>query len=275
MEARNFRFGVSLGVHAAVLAAGLLWRGTPAASPTVRHRATVLITPPPVQHSQVSDRHRDLSVRPSRPVFRRPPVAARATPSDPLEFTPMELPQAEVRVTELQPAFAPSPGELPPPPIILGGLGAATVTAPLIVAGEIRSPGFGPALREDPQPVDRVGRGAAGFGDISASSAPAGEVRPLRRTAPVPTKAVEILSKPDPEYTPEARSRQVEGEVLLEVLFSASGDVRVLRIVRGLGYGLDEAAIRSAAKIRFRPAERNGAAVDQTAMIRIVFQLAY
>ena len=87
--------------------------------------------------------------------------------------------------------------------------------------------------------------------------------------------AVEILFKPNPVYTQEARDLKLEGEVLLEVEFSASGQLHVNRVVRGLGHGLDEAAVAAANKIRFKPAMRSGQAVDSTAIVHVVFQLAY
>jgi TonB family protein len=91
---------------------------------------------------------------------------------------------------------------------------------------------------------------------------------------PTPDTPVEILSKPTPAYTPEARELKVEGEVVLEVVFVASGEMHVVGIVERLGHGLDEAAIQAAKKIRFRPARRNGLPVDHAAVLRIVFQLA-
>jgi len=48
----------------------------------------------------------------------------------------------------------------------------------------------------------------------------------------------------------------------------------VNRVVRGLGHGLDEAAVSAANKIRFKPAQRNGSAVTSTAIVHVVFQLA-
>jgi hypothetical protein len=42
-----------------------------------------------------------------------------------------------------------------------------------------------------------------------------------------------------------------------------------------LGHGLDEAAMSAADKMRFKPALRNGVAVDSTAIVHVVFQLAY
>lgn len=93
-------------------------------------------------------------------------------------------------------------------------------------------------------------------------------------TGPAST-AVEITYKPNPLYTPEARDLKLEGEVLLEVEFTAGGQLHVNRVVRGLGHGLDEAAIAAANKMRFKPAMRNGQAVDSTAIVHVVFQLAY
>jgi TonB family protein len=63
--------------------------------------------------------------------------------------------------------------------------------------------------------------------------------------------------------------------VILEVLFAATGEVRILRLLQGLGYGLDENAVRAARQIRFRPAERQGEVVDSVATVQIRFQLAY
>jgi TonB family protein len=86
---------------------------------------------------------------------------------------------------------------------------------------------------------------------------------------------VEITSKPNPIYTEEARNLKLEGEVLLEVEFAANGQLHVNRVVRGLGHGLDEAAVAAANKMRFKPAQRSGQAIDSTAIVHVVFQLAY
>jgi TonB family protein len=89
------------------------------------------------------------------------------------------------------------------------------------------------------------------------------------------TTPVEITYKPNPLYTQEARDLKLEGEVLLEVNFSANGSLHVNRVVRGLGHGLDEAAIAAANKIRFKPALRFGTPVDSTAVVHVSFQMAY
>jgi TonB family protein len=89
------------------------------------------------------------------------------------------------------------------------------------------------------------------------------------------TTPVEITFKPNPLYTDEARSMKLEGEVLLEVTFYANGTLNVNRVVRGLGHGLDEAAVAAAKKIRFKPALRYSQPVDSTAVVHVSFQLAY
>lgn len=86
---------------------------------------------------------------------------------------------------------------------------------------------------------------------------------------------LEVLYKPRPAYTQDARNLRLEGTVLLSAVFPAHGPVHVIRVIRGLGHGLDESAIRAAERIRFKPKQRNGQPVDTTATLAIVFQLAY
>jgi TonB family protein len=86
---------------------------------------------------------------------------------------------------------------------------------------------------------------------------------------------LEITFKPRPEYTPEARLKQVEGEVAVEAVFKTSGEVEVVRIIRGLGHGLNESAVAAVRAIRFRPAKQNGQLVDSMATVRMTFELAY
>src|SRR5215472_16755818 len=118
------------------------------------------------------------------------------------------------------------------------------------------------------------GKGVAtgGFGaqEVSHNAPQVAQVQAGPATTPV-----EITFKPNPVYTQEAPDMKLEGEVLLEVGFSANGTLHVNRVVKGLGHGLDEAAIAAANKIRFKPALRYGQPVDSTAVVHVMFQLAY
>lgn len=71
-------------------------------------------------------------------------------------------------------------------------------------------------------------------------------------------KKLRILSKPDAGYTEEARRNHISGQVVLRVLFGATGQVNNISVVRGLPFGLTERAIAAALQIEFEPAELDG-----------------
>ena len=144
------------------------------------------------------------------------------------------------------------------------------------IKGTVASAGFGNGIAQPGQGDGRSnGRGSiqtGGFGaqEVAKAAAP----QRVAETGPAATQ-VEVTFKPNPTYSDEARQLRLQGEVLLEVMFSASGQLHVNRVVRGLGHGLDEAAIAAANKMRFKPAMRGGVPVDATAVVHVVFQLAY
>ena len=146
------------------------------------------------------------------------------------------------------------------------------------IRGTVASADFGNGIATPGRGDGRSsGRGNAA---IQTSGFAAQEVAPVTPhaqhidTSPTAT-AVEITYKPNPAYTDEARTLKLEGEVLLEVLFAANGQLHVNRVVRGLGHGLDETAIAAANKMRFKPAMRSGQPIDSTTIVHVVFQLAY
>jgi TonB family protein len=141
------------------------------------------------------------------------------------------------------------------------------------IKGTIASAGFGNGIAQPGQGDGRRnGQGVqtSGF----ATEQVAAKSTPRLQEAAANTFPVEIVFKPKPAYTDEARKLQLEGEVLLEVMFGANGQLHVSRVVRGLGHGLDESAVTATNKIKFKPAQRNGSAVDSTAIVHVMFQLA-
>jgi len=140
------------------------------------------------------------------------------------------------------------------------------------VRGVVVSSGFGNGIAVDPR--SSAPRGAVHQSTFADASAPVAESRARPVQAASRAVEAEILSKPVPAYTEEARRLRVEGEVLLQAVLEADGKVRVLRVVRGLGHGLDDEAVRAAQQIRFRPAMQDGQPADSTVILHIVFQLA-
>ena len=160
--------------------------------------------------------------------------------------------------------------DLPSGPGLGNGRGGAKGERGIVV-----STGFGDANGSANGNGYQSGREAihqSGFGD--ARVVETAQVRPVVQEPPV-TTPVQILSKPNPIYTEEARKLRLEGEVVVDVTFSANGECHVLRLVQSLGHGLDEAAYRAVREIRFRPATRYGQPADSTARLRVRFQLAY
>jgi TonB family protein len=173
------------------------------------------------------------------------------------------------------------------------GFGAAPADSPARRAPQtVGSAGFGSDAAPRPAPQAPRGTSAAGFSTAPPGRVPAPApaapvassgfaetpVAAPRPAAPAPKppqadRPVEVLHKPTPAYTEEARARRIEGEVALEVEFTAAGQVRVLRLVRGLGHGLDEMARRAAEQIRFKPATSRGTPVDFRATLTILFRL--
>jgi TonB family protein len=157
--------------------------------------------------------------------------------------------------------------------------------------GVVRSAGIGNGLRagSNAGTVGKVamagipgGTGTAISGGYSGGGkvAAAGVVPTTVAAAPIQqmvsapaSSSLEIISKPPVEYTNEARQLRIQGDVILRVTFTATGQVVVQRELRGLGLGLDEEARRIAEQIRYRPATRNGRPTDLTTNITITFQL--
>jgi protein TonB len=79
---------------------------------------------------------------------------------------------------------------------------------------------------------------------------------------------------PYPTYTDEARHGKVQGAVTLQVLVGADGRAQDVRIVKGIGFGLDERAVETVRGWKFIPA-RDGAkrAVPAWVTVEAVFRL--
>jgi periplasmic protein TonB len=82
-----------------------------------------------------------------------------------------------------------------------------------------------------------------------------------------------VVYRVEPEYSEEARKARYQGTVVLEAVVRRDGRVDVLHLVRSLGFGLDDNAIRALKQWRFRPAMKDGVPVDATLNIEVRFNL--
>jgi TonB family protein len=264
---------------------------TPLIAPPVPHEVVELTNPEPLRIKPAPIK------TPVEPVVLRTEVTAPKEiklPEVRLDPKPVPIEPAAPKFEVLAPP-APAPASVPAPVVKTDVFSdpAAAKTAAEVASRKVLSTGFGEAASTG---TARASRGvvmgsafadtgveggsgarkksgqsiASGFDDVRQAEPQAKrrEVEPVRLP-------VEIVSKPRPDYTEEARRLRVQGDVVLRVLFAASGKVQVLDVVQGLGYGLDENARRAAEQIRFKPASNDGKPVDSTANVRIAFQLAY
>lgn len=142
--------------------------------------------------------------------------------------------------------------------------------------GTVVSSGFGNGIAGPGEGGVGPGSGQRKVQPTNFAADPPPADPPKRQVSGNPSKdtPVSLLSKPTPTYTTEARQKKIEGDVELDVEFTATGQVHVIRVVHGLGYGLDEAAVAAAQHIRFNPARHEGQPVDAHGLLRIVFRLS-
>ena len=132
--------------------------------------------------------------------------------------------------------------------------------------GEGDGPGVGPGEKGN------MGGGPKGLGCCGpGGGSNTGEDGPLRGSQ-VEQRA-RVLFKPEPAYTEEARRNQIEGTVMLRVVFANNGEVVQIRAVHTLPFGLTERAIAAARQIKFVPAVKGGQPVSVFMQLEYNFHL--
>jgi TonB family protein len=97
-------------------------------------------------------------------------------------------------------------------------------------------------------------RKVEGLGTCSASAS----TPEVNKNSNPNTRGIQILSKPHPGYTKEARKNNIQGTVMLAVTFKSNDKIGRVSVVKDLPDGLTERAIKAAKKIKFKPAKKNG-----------------
>ncbi len=189
-------------------------------------------------------------------------------PPEPAKVTEAPLPESKARAPRPRAHAAPAPKAEAPPP-------EAT-------------PHAAPSKVLDALPDLGIAMGNGGPGGIAvpqggpAAEAPAAAARATsapRALAPAPADVcAEPVVKPklksitQPAPTTAAREAQVDGRVRVEVSVGADGSVKGVRLLSGLGYGLDEASLEAVRHAVFAPATRCGKPVAATFVIALRFR---
>ncbi len=85
--------------------------------------------------------------------------------------------------------------------------------------------------------------------------------------------APQAISTPDPEYTEQARNAKAQGTCILWLIVDDQGHPRDIRVVRGLGFGLDAKAVDAVKQWRFEPAMKDGHPVNVQISVEVGFRL--
>jgi TonB family protein len=121
--------------------------------------------------------------------------------------------------------------------------------------------------------------------ELRAASVEALEARPVvllstPRVSPEPSYKVgggivppAVDHKVNPEYALEARLLKYSGTVTLSIIVDPSGRAKSIRLVKGLGFGLDEKAVEAVQQWVFRPGMKDGSPVNVKATIAVNFRL--
>jgi len=148
-------------------------------------------------------------------------------------------------------SFEPEPQPLPSRALISPVALVAGDNKPLAPEPDGSGPGVGPG-------VDDGTGGGAGGGPYRPGSG----VEPPR-----------LLREVKAQYTEDARARGVTGDVVLEIVIRSDGSVGDVKVLRGLGSGLDERAVTAVRNWKFSPARRLGTPVDVIVEVEVEFSL--
>jgi TonB family protein len=81
------------------------------------------------------------------------------------------------------------------------------------------------------------------------------------------------ISTPDPPYSEQARKKKIQGVIVLSLTVGVDGNAHDVTVERGLGYGLDENAVDTVSRWKFKPALKNGEPIEHRMNVEVNFRL--
>jgi TonB family protein len=250
-------FILSVTFQSAVVAVLFLIFSSPAVQQRVRETATLILPPDLAPHPRSTHGGGGGGNRSPMPASK-----GRLPKPAPRQFVPPSAAPAEV------PKLATEPTIIAPPDLTLPDVNVANYGDPLGRIGPLSngtgtSGGIGSGKGGDVGPGRGSGAGdgeGGGFG--GAVFGPGGGI----------TQPVAIYS-PEPEFSEEGRKARLQGTVVITLVVDAAGKPRNLKVVRSLGLGLDEEALKAVAQWRFKPGTKNGKPVAVSATVHAIFHL--
>ena len=242
---------LSLVVHAAGLWALDAWLKRPAPRLPTKMELVQVETPPPPPPPPPEE-------KPPEPPPPPPPKAVKVKP--PPVKTAAPPPPEPPKEQPPPPPNEEPPKDAPPP----------QKPVPVVVGISLSNTGPGGTFAA---PV-----GNTLYGKAADKAADPASVKPYA-APPKYTPVYQVDTQPElasdcqGPYPDEARQAGVEGTVVLSVSVDPEGKVSSVKLLRGLGYGLDEAALREIRRCRFRPATKGGEAVGTTITYNYTFLL--
>lgn len=192
-----------------------------------------------------------------------PPPPPVEKPPEPVKVTKKtQVVEKKIDTTPPPPSAPPKSAEPPPPPVFglsLSSTGNGSFVAPVGNTTMTDSKNTKPAAEVKPLSGTGTGRAPVSLAQVNKLPEPQGACPP---------------GNPRQLYTEEAVAQEIEGKVVIEATIDESGRVTKANVLRGLGYGLDEAAVRALKEqCRFSPAEVNGEKVVTTIRYSFSFVL--
>ncbi len=77
----------------------------------------------------------------------------------------------------------------------------------------------------------------------------------------------------DPKFSKQARKAKFSGQVIVALIVDKEGMPQNVHVLRGVGMGLDEEALKAVKQYRFKPALQNGRPVPVYLNVQINFQI--
>ena len=207
-------------------------------------------------------------VPPPRPVAQKrpePPKPVRTAPPPPVVPRPVERP---VEPPPAPPAPAPAPRVVAPVATIAADARDRTgVLAESAATADSNGPGSGGGAGTGHGTGIGEGDGP-GIGPGTGGGTGGGPYRPGSGIV-----APSLLREVKPDYSEDARRRGIEGDVVLEIVVRSDGGVGSVKVLQGLGAGLDQRAADAVRQWRFSPARRLGTPVDVVVEVAVEFKL--